>query len=163
MWLQEIGTWDIVPEEVMRGTIDVLDNFSFGAMRHPSIFKPSHTLCLWWNTHRLTSIKHDLLKSMTGLDCPGRGKYAALWTNNPDHRVATEDPLKLDERTIMDVLGNIHLLKQITIIRPKFKEYLYMKSVRDSILADAFEPDAPRVLGSLKEAKVYVDYMDQIC
>lgn len=161
-WLQEIGSWDIVPDDVMRGEIDRLDVISLGAMNHHGLFEGSHTIAMWWPPHKFTDTVSHLLQSIIGLSRPGRQRSAVLWTTNSKHRLKIEDPLLVQEKTTEDVLADIHLLHHLSEMNISWKSYMLMQMNKKALLEDALNPHVGRYLNSLKKADVYRYYSKAI-
>jgi len=162
LWLQETGSWDIVSDAIMRGTIDRLGTINLGAVNHHGLFASQHTIAIWWNPSRFDRTVSNLLRVITAQARPGRTKSAVLWTNNPNHVLTVEDPLRVEERTTRQVMQYVHVLQSLTEFPPTWKEYTGMLYNMQAIAEQAFEASGQRYVMSLKDADVYRSYKKEV-
>ena len=158
MWLQEVGSWDIVPDSVMKGTIDLVGPFRVGAVNHHAIFQPSHTVAVWWPSGKLDNSATWILQGVTEIQKPGHTKRAVLWTTNPHHKLTVETPLSVRAVTTETVLTVVHALWHAEKLGLTKKQAVKMLANPRAMLEDILNPSAPRYFESLKKADVYRFY-----
>lgn len=159
-WFQVcVKDWSIVPDEIMKGTIDHLDDkIHLGASRRVTPWGHRHTICVWWTPHKMNSLVSDILGDCTTWLKPGKIRGSILWTSDINHRIIVEDPFCVDLVNVSDLMAVIHLMHHIKMLQPTEKEFYNLRlNVRD-ILRDAFSGESPKYLLSLKKAWVYKDY-----
>lgn len=161
MWLQELLSFDDIQKLLTFDDIDDLGSGVYvGAIKHPHAFRRSHTIVLWWTKGKKPAATTDILQKITFLDRPSSSKRGVVFTTNGDHVLSNDSPLNVYERSTEEVIGYIHLIREVNENQCTWKEYLKLLMNLRNIYEDAMNPNAPRYINSLKKAKIYRDYYE---